>query len=89
MERIIAERERFIQAARCLGLRAFESGGNFFAIDTSFYPGRAQGFAAAVLEQGVLIRPLTETLVRVTIGMPQENDMAIRAFQVVLDAFKA
>jgi histidinol-phosphate aminotransferase len=89
VERIIAERERFIQAARRLGLRAFDSGGNFFAIDTAFYPGGAQGFAAAVLERGVLIRPLTENLVRVTIGMAQENDMAIRVFQVVIDAFNA
>jgi histidinol-phosphate aminotransferase len=86
VERIITERERFIQAARRMGLRAFDSGGNFFAVDASCYPDGPKGFADAVMEQGVLIRPLTERLVRITIGMQEENDIAIEALKTVVDA---
>jgi histidinol-phosphate aminotransferase len=83
--RIVEQRERFIKAARELGLKAFDSGGNFFAIDASDYPGGPTGFGEAFLEQGVVIRPLTERLARITIGTARENDAAIRALRAVME----
>ena len=79
----MTERERLIKVARDLGLRAFDSGGNFFALDVSDFPGGPEGFATAILEQGVIIRVMSGIL-RITVGTPQENEVLIKALKTVV-----
>ena len=86
IERIIAERQRLIGVARGLGLRAFDSGGNFFAVDAAQYPGGPAGFAAAVLAHGVVIRVMSG-LLRITVGTPDENDALAAALERVVHAW--
>src|SRR5262249_3673124 len=76
VQRIRAERERLLAAIRGLGLTAYESRGNFVAIDTSAYGG-AQTFVSAVRDRGVLIRPMTDSIARVSVGTSAENDAAL------------
>jgi len=87
VERIISERDRMIERARGLGLRAFDSGGNFFAIDVSGFEGGVRRFTRAVMEHGVLIRVQTDTLVRVTTGTAEENELAYQALQNVVKEY--
>jgi histidinol-phosphate aminotransferase len=82
--RITTERERLVPMLRDLGLRAFSSGGNFVAVDCS-EPSAATSFAAAVLTQGVVIRPLG-SLVRISIGRREENDALVAAVSHVIEA---
>jgi histidinol-phosphate aminotransferase len=77
--RIIAERERLLEGIRGAGLTAYESRGNFVAVDASRYPGRATGLVGAMLERGVVIRPMGEALVRISVGTASENDAALAA----------
>jgi histidinol-phosphate aminotransferase len=77
--RIIAERERLVEGIRGAGLTAYESRGNFVAVDASRYPGRATGLVGAMLERGVVIRPMGEALVRISVGTASENDAALAA----------
>src|SRR5205807_724626 len=53
VRRIIAERERLLAGLRALGLTAYESFGNFIALNASTYPERAPGLVAAMLVQGI------------------------------------
>jgi histidinol-phosphate aminotransferase len=79
VERIRTERERVLTGLRGLGARAFDSRGNFVAVDASAYPGGPSALAAALLEQGVLVRVMDERLVRMTTGRPEENDALLAA----------
>jgi histidinol-phosphate aminotransferase len=79
VRRIRAERDRLLAAIRGLGLTAYQSRGNFVALDASAYSGGAQAFVSAVREHGVLIRPMTESIVRVSVGTSAENDAAVSA----------
>ena len=79
VERIRRERERVLEGLRALGLRAFDSFGNFVAIDVSDRPGGAYAFAAAVLGQGIVIRVMDERLARITVGRAEENDRLLAA----------
>jgi len=81
--RITSERERLVPLLRDLGLRAYPSGGNFVAVDCS-EPSIAASFAAAVLTQGVVIRPLG-SLVRISIGRREENDALVAAVSRVIE----
>ena len=67
------------------GLRAFPSGGNFLAVDCSAHPGGASGLAAAVLANGVVVRPLG-SLVRISIGRREESDALVAALARVIEA---
>jgi histidinol-phosphate aminotransferase len=78
VERIRRERKRLTKGLRDLGLRAYDSRGNFVAVDAAGFPGGAQGLAAAILERGVVVRPLG-TLVRISVGRSEENDALLRA----------
>jgi histidinol-phosphate aminotransferase len=82
--RIIAERERLLAGIRDTGFTAYESRGNFVAVDASRYPGRATGLVGAMLERGVVIRPMGDALVRISVGTAAENDVALRALVAAL-----
>jgi len=86
VERIRSERARMIEGLRDLGLRAFDSLGNFVAIDVSDRPGGAPGFAAGVREQGIVIRVMSEDLVRISVGRAEENDLLLAAAATVASA---
>jgi histidinol-phosphate aminotransferase len=75
VERIRAERTRLLGELRALGLEAYESNGNFVAVDP---PGGAEAFTKRVLAGGVVVRPLGE-LVRITVGRREENDALLAA----------
>jgi histidinol-phosphate aminotransferase len=83
--RIIAERERLLAGIRDAGFTAYESRGNFVAVDASCYPGLAVGLVGAMLERGVVIRPMGEALARISVGTTSENDAALRALISALD----
>ena len=82
VERIRGERERLTDGLRELGLRAFDSRGNFVAVDASAHSSGSAGLAAAILEHGVVVRPLG-TLVRISVGRAEENDALLRAVATV------
>jgi histidinol-phosphate aminotransferase len=84
IERITGERERLLPALRALGLRAYPSAGNFVAVDCSGREDGAARLAAAVLAQGVVVRPLG-TLVRISIGRREENDALLASLTRALE----
>ena len=77
--RIVGERKRLLDGLRAGGVRAFDSRGNFVAVDASKAPGGARGLAAAFFEQGIVVRPLMDELVRITVGRVWENDAVLAA----------
>jgi len=79
VRRIIAERERVLGRLRGLGLAVYESHGNFLAVDASTCAGGAPALVAAVLEHGVVIRAISDTIARISVGTAPENDAAIGA----------
>jgi histidinol-phosphate aminotransferase len=81
--RITEERERLLPRLAELGLAAYPSHGNFVAVDCAERPGGAEGLAAAVLAEGVVVRPLG-ALVRISIGRREENDALVVALSRVL-----
>jgi histidinol-phosphate aminotransferase len=83
--RITEERERLLPRLLELGLVAYPSHGNFVAVDCAERPGGAGGLAAAVLAEGVVVRPLG-TLVRISIGRAEENDALVAALGRVVAA---
>jgi len=76
--RIVDERERLLPRLRDLGLTAYPSHGNFVAVDCTERAGGAEALAAAVLAEGVVVRPLG-TLVRISIGRREENEALVAA----------
>ena len=84
VQRITAQRERLLGAIRALGLTAYDSGGNFVAVDASGYPGGARSLVDSMLERGVVIRPMSEDLARISVGTAAENGAAIAALEVAL-----
>jgi histidinol-phosphate aminotransferase len=85
VRRIIAERQRLLQAIRAIGLTAYEPRGNFVALDASQYPGAAASLVAAMLARGVAIRPMSETIARITVGTAAEDDAALAALEAAID----
>jgi histidinol-phosphate aminotransferase len=83
--RVVSERGRVLTALRSLGLRAWESRANFVSIDAAALAGGAEGFAEAVLAYRVVVRPLYD-LVRITIGLPDENDSMLAAVSAALSS---
>jgi histidinol-phosphate aminotransferase len=84
IERIAAGRERLLAGLRELGVTAYDSLGNFVAIDASRFPGHAQALVAAMLEHRVLVRVMDETIVRITVGRSEEDEAVIGAVEAVL-----
>ncbi len=83
VERIVSERERLLAGLRQLGVRAYDSRGNFVAVDCSGYNDEARGLAAALLEHGIVIRVMDERLVRITVGRGEENDAVLAALATI------
>ena len=79
VQRIVTERERMLRGIRSLGLTAYESRGNFVAVDASDYPGGSHGLVAAVLDHGVVIRQMGDTIVRISVGTTAENELVLGA----------
>jgi histidinol-phosphate aminotransferase len=77
VERIRSERTRLLVALRDRGVHAFDSKGNFVAVNA---PDGAGRLAAALLERGVVVRAMDERLVRITVGRHDENDALLAAF---------
>lgn len=86
VKRIVAERDRLIAALRTLGVRAYDSCGNFVAIDASAHEGGSHGLAATLLEHGIVVRPLADGILRVTVGRERENDAVLAALTAVAGA---
>ena len=84
VERIRAERARLLAGIRELGLIAYESRGNFVAVDASAYDGGATGLVAAVLKGGVVIRRMTATIARISVGTASENEILLKALRNAL-----
>ena len=76
VERIRAERIRVTAELRALGLRAYDSGGNFIAAAA---PDGARALADAILAHGVVVRVMEERLLRITVGRPEENEALLAA----------
>jgi histidinol-phosphate aminotransferase len=81
VQRIIAERRRLLGGLRDLGLTVYDSHGNFVAVDAS--AGGAPALVAAVLEHGVVIRAISDTIARISVGTAPENDAVIGAFAAI------
>jgi histidinol-phosphate aminotransferase len=79
VDRIVAARDRLVIALRALGLRAYDSRGNFVPVDASARAGGAKRLAAELLERGILVRPLPDGIVRITVGREHENDAVLAA----------
>lgn len=82
VNRIIVERTRLLPALRGLGLRVWESKGNFLSVDGSGHPGGADGLTTALLEHGIVVRPF-DPIVRISIGTAVENDALLAALTTI------
>ena len=81
----LVERERVARLIEGLGYRTLPSRGNFVSFD---FRANAQPVIARLLAQGIFIRewrdPGYDTFIRMTIGLPQENDRALQAFAEIV-----
>ncbi|RMH31425.1 MAG: histidinol-phosphate transaminase [Nitrospirae bacterium] len=77
-----SERSRVDRALRDLGLSPVPSQANFLYFDMH---GDGARFYDALLREGVIIRHLRGSLLRVTIGQPHENQRFLNAVRSVLD----
>ena len=79
MARTIAERARVAAALRALGYPTLPSRANFLSFDCRV---NSLPLILGLAKQGVFIRewrdPGFETYVRMTIGLPQENDRTLQ-----------
>lgn len=75
------ERERVTAALIRRGVRAVPSQANFVYIDA---PGRARALGDAILKRGVITRPTSADGLRVSIGLPEENDRFLECLEAVL-----
>jgi histidinol-phosphate aminotransferase len=86
VERIVSERERVVAGMRGLGVRAYDSEGNFVAVAGSAFAGGARGLATALLAAGIVVRVMDERLVRITIGRAEENGAVLAALAAIARA---
>ena len=75
VERVRAERDRVARGLRELGLRAYDSRGNFVALEVP----DARAFAASLLARRIVVRVHDERLVRITVGRREENGALLAA----------
>jgi len=85
--RVIAERRRLAAAIEGLGFGTLPSRANFVSFD---YRANAAPAMAAMAAEGVFVRewrdPGFETFIRITVGLPEENDRAVRALANALQS---
>jgi histidinol-phosphate aminotransferase len=74
----VAERARVTDVLRAAGYEVPDSQANFVWLPLG---ARAAGFAQHCADSGVLVRPFPGEGVRVTIGLPEENDRFLAAAQ--------
>jgi len=81
-----SERKKVLPALSKLGLPVVPSVGNFVLIDVS--PRRGRDLFEALLSRGIIVRSMDEygfpNHIRVTYGLPAENQMFLRALKEVL-----
>lgn len=75
------ERERVTAALLARGLKAVPSQANFVYIDV---PGRAKALGDEILKRGVITRPTSPDGLRVSIGLPEENDRFLACLEAAL-----
>jgi histidinol-phosphate aminotransferase len=83
VERIVSERERLLAGLRELGVHAYDSRGNFVAVDCPVDSGGARGLASALLGHGIVIRVMDDRLARITVGRAEENDAVLAALEAL------
>lgn len=89
VEATIRDRERLGAALRASGLRVAPSQANFVLVDVE-QPGRA--VYEALLREGIIVRPMApplDTWLRVTIGLPQQNERFLDSLRRVLRESRA
>ncbi len=85
----IAERATLTKGLEAAGLRVAPSQANFVLVDVG-QPGRA--VYEALLEQGVIVRPMAaplDTWLRITVGLPHENQRCLDSLGHVLRESRA
>ncbi|GAB3648251.1 histidinol-phosphate transaminase [Glycomyces tarimensis] len=75
---VVAERERVVRAAREVVPDVPDTQANFCWLP---FGADAVPFAAHCEERGILVRPFADDGVRVTFGLPEENDRALEAIR--------
>jgi histidinol-phosphate aminotransferase len=78
VQRIVRERERLIHALRGLGMRVWDSKGNFVSVDASRFGGGGEGMAEVILAHGIVVRPFDD-IIRISVGQAHENDALLAA----------
>ena len=78
---VVAERERVTEALRKLSVEVPTSQANFVWLPLA---DKAAAFGAACEARGVIVRPFQPDGVRVTIGLPEENDAFLAAAEAAL-----
>lgn len=88
---IVTERDRMIDALdamNCERFRAFDSSANFFLVQLQD-PSTCRAFYSGLIDEGILVRdvsrgPKLESCLRVTVGLPNENDQFLEATRKIL-----
>ncbi len=85
--RAVAERERVAQQLGRMGYHCLPSRANFVSFD---YRSDAVSVINQLASQGIFVRewrdPGFETFIRITIGLPEENDRALQALTIAAGA---
>jgi histidinol-phosphate aminotransferase len=83
VEKIIQERERLTDALRELGFDIFPSSANFILVRSNI-----SGLGEKLAEKGILIRDLSRDWIpgyyRITIGLPEENDLLLKCLKEII-----
>ncbi|MCP3989421.1 MAG: aminotransferase class I/II-fold pyridoxal phosphate-dependent enzyme [Actinomycetia bacterium] len=79
--RVVAERQRLVEALRGVGLKVPDPYGNFIFIDIA----DPESLASQLEQRGVVTRPISGHGLRVTIGMAAENDRFLGAIRSIFD----
>ncbi len=84
VSRVKRERGFLTDACRQLGCTVFESEGNFVLLAVPSRIGAADELSRQLLEQGILIRVISERFVRVSVGTRDENQRLVAAMTEML-----
>lgn len=80
---VATERPRMVKCCQKFGLKVIDGSANFFLLDCS--PKTGKELSDALLNRLVIVRPLMHPdlsrFCRVSVGLPKENDMFLRALE--------
>jgi len=86
VQMVIQERKKMLTALEVLGVPVVPSVGNFFLMGVA--PHRGQFIFEQFLKKGIIVRAMQEygfpQHIRVTIGLPQENQLFLNALKEIL-----